>query len=163
MLSMSKFLDSTIEDVKRISSGLRPEVLDLLGLVEAIEWQAEEFQNRTGIRCNLNINLKDIELEPNCSTTFFRIFQEALTNVARYADASEVDIYLIRDNGNLTLEVKDNGIGITENQISNSKSLGLIGIRERVNLFNGKVIIQGSQGKGTSLSISIPLEICKEK
>lgn len=163
MLSMSKFLDSTIEDVRRISSDLRPEVLDLLGLDEAIGWQAEEFQNRTGIRCNLNINLKDIKLEPNCSTTFFRIFQEALTNVARYADASEVDINLIRDNGNLTLTVKDNGIGITENQISNSKSLGLIGIRERVNLFNGKFIIQGSQGKGTSLFISIPLEICEEK
>ncbi len=163
MLSMAKFLDITIEDVKRISSDLRPGVLDLLGLVEAIAWQAEEFQRRTEIRCNLDINLKEIKLKPNCSTTLFRILQEALTNVARYADASEVDIYLIRDNGNLTLEVKDNGIGITENQISNSKSLGLIGIRERVNFYNGKVIIQGSQGKGTSLFISIPLEVCEEK
>ncbi len=156
--SMLDYLDTTILNVQRIARDLRPEILDLLGLSEAIEWQAQEFQKRTGIQCNLNLFMKDIGLDQDCSTTIFRILQETLTNVARYADASEVNINLNNVNGYLVLEVKDNGKGISENQITSSKSLGLIGIRERVFLLDGNVEIQGAQGKGTSVTISIPFK-----
>ena len=154
--SMLDFLDTTIQNVQRISADLRPSILDLLDLSDAIDWQAEEFQNRTGIHCNLNSDLKDITMDPDGTTAVFRILHETLTNVARYARASKVNIKLNQVDGNLILEVKDNGIGISESQISSSKSLGLIGIRERISLLEGKVKIQGTEGKGTSVTISIP-------
>jgi SOS regulatory protein LexA len=154
--SMSKLIDNTIQTVKRISAELRPGVLDDLGLVAAIEWQAEEFQNRTGISCRVAIDPEDITVNQDCSTAVFRIFQETLTNVARHAHATKVTVDLKERAGMLTLKVTDNGKGITKKQISNPRSFGLIGMKERVHPWGGRVSIEGSSKKGTTVLVSLP-------
>jgi signal transduction histidine kinase len=144
--------------VKRISSELRPGVLDHLGLAAAIEWQAKEFEKHTGISCDVSVDPDDIVLDRQHSTTIFRIFQEALTNVARHAHATQVRISLHEKDDRITLHVDDNGKGITKKQINNPQSFGLIGIQERVHFLNGEIKIKGTRNKGTSLAIHIPLE-----
>jgi PAS domain S-box-containing protein len=156
--SMIKIIDSTIRSVKRISSELRPVVLDDLGLIAAIEWQAEEFQKRTGIECRVKFEPDDIILDRAISTAVFRIFQEALTNVIRHAAATEVKVSLEETGGQIHLSVEDNGKGISEKQISHPKSFGLIGIRERVHFLGGEVRLHGTRNKGTSLIVIIPIE-----
>jgi PAS domain S-box-containing protein len=154
--SIVKRIDETIQAVKRICTELRPTVLDHFGLIAAIEWQAEEFQKRTGIRCEVTFTPGDIVFDQDTSTVLFRIFQETLTNVMRHADAAEVKASLKEKDGMITLEVKDNGRGITEEQINNSSSFGLLGIRERVNFLGGNVTISGMGNKGTTVKVSIP-------
>jgi len=156
--SMSELIDMTIQTVKRISAELRPGLLDDLGLAVAIEWQAEEFQNRTGIKCEITLAPKDIILDQDRSTAIFRIFQETLTNVARHANATRVKVSLKEDKGKLVLKVRDNGIGITQEQISAPKSFGLIGMQERAHFWGGKVKISGIRNKGTTVTVSIPLD-----
>ena len=155
--SMSKLADATIQTVKKISTELRPGLLDDLGLPAAIEWQAEEFQTRTGIKCEITKDPEDIILDKDRSTAIFRIFQEALTNVTRHAKATKVKVSLKEKAGKIELKVRDNGKGITEEQVSNPKSFGLIGIMERAFYLDGKVVIKGIQDKGTALTIRIPL------
>jgi PAS domain S-box-containing protein len=155
---MLKFVDMTIQTVKRITMDLRPGLLDHLGLVAAIEWQAGEFQNRTGIRCSLTVDPDDITLRPDQATSVFRIFQEALTNVARHARATEVKTSLIAIDGLFEMTVKDNGVGITKEQLENAKSYGLMGIKERAYFCGGKAGISGKKGKGTTVVISIPFD-----
>jgi len=151
-------IDSTIRTVRRISSELRPGVLDHLGLVAALEWQANEFQNRTGIKCDVNANVQEPWPDPNLSTTFFRIFQETLTNVIRHAGATEVTVDLKESATQITLEVRDNGRGIERREISNNKSMGLLGMRERAALLGGVFKIgRLRRGKGTRVKVSIPL------
>jgi len=156
--TMIKLIDSTIRTVKRISSELRPVVLDDLGLVAAIEWQAEEFQKRTGIECELHFHPEDVSLDRAVSTTIFRIFQEALTNVIRHAEATKVWVSLKKEDGKMVLSVQDNGKGITEKQKNDPRSFGLIGIRERVISLGGMADIKGVRNRGTALTIAIPLE-----
>lgn len=155
--SMLKLLDKTIQTVKRISTDLRPGLLDDLGLVAAIEWQADEFQKHTGIECKLTVKPEDITIDQEMATAIFRIFQETLTNVARHAKATIVRTTLKEADNRIILEVKDNGIGITKEQIQDFKSLGLIGIRERVYPFKGNISIGGIAGKGTTVKVTIPL------
>ena len=155
--SMSKLADATLQTVKRISTELRPGLLDDLGLPAAIEWQAEEFQTRTGIKCEITVDPEDIILDKDRSTAIFRIFQETLTNVARHAKATKVKVGLKEKAGKIELKVRDNGKGITEKQVSDPKSFGLIGIKERAYYLDGKVVIKGLQDKGTTLTIRIPL------
>jgi signal transduction histidine kinase len=159
--SMSKLIDSTIQTVKRISAELRPGILDDLGLVAAIEWQAEEFQNRTGISCNFTVDPQDLTIDQDRSTAIFRIFQETLTNVARHARATRVAVSLKERAGKLTLRVMDNGIGITEEQISDSRSFGFIGMRERVIPWNGKISFKGIPDKGTTVIVRVGLDTGK--
>ena len=154
--SMLKLMDKTIQQVKKISSELRPGLLDDLGLVAAIEWQAGEFEDHTGINCKVSVKPEDIVIDPEKATAVFRIFQETLTNVARHAKATQVRVDLKEQNGDIVLMVKDNGIGIAKEQISNTKSLGLVGIKERVHSFKGDVKINGIPGKGTTLTVRIP-------
>ncbi|OGG46696.1 MAG: hypothetical protein A3F84_25180 [Candidatus Handelsmanbacteria bacterium RIFCSPLOWO2_12_FULL_64_10] len=154
--SMTQLIDTTIQTVRRISTELRPGVLDDLGLTAAVEWQAQEFQGRTGIRCALAARPEEIPLDPARATAVFRIFQEILTNVARHADATRVEIFLRERDGHVTLEVTDDGRGITQDQISSSRSLGLIGMRERALAWNGEVEISG--GRGTRVMVRIPVE-----
>jgi signal transduction histidine kinase len=127
-----------------------------LGLVAALEWAAEDFQTRTGTRCQINLPEVDIALDPDRATALFRIFQETLTNVARHADATQVDVRLGQENGNLILEVRDNGKGIGEEQLSAGTSLGILGLRERVLLLGGTITIGGTPGKGTTVRVLIP-------
>jgi PAS domain S-box-containing protein len=160
--AMSKLIDTTTQTVRRISTQLRPGLLDDLGLVAAIEWQAQEFQERTKIRCELSLQAGDIVLNRELSTTCFRIFQEALTNVARHAHATRVMVTLKRNADKLSLEVIDNGKGITEEEISHPKSFGLLGMLERARFCGGDVKISGIQGKGTTVVAVIPLRPEKE-
>jgi signal transduction histidine kinase len=153
---MSQLIDSTIITVRKISSELRPGVLDYLGLPAAIEWQAQDFQNRTGIKCKINSLPADLNIIHELSTAVFRIFQETLTNVARHSNANKVDISLSNYNNHLVLEVEDNGKGITEAEIQNLRSFGLLGMRERTEMFGGEFKIFGSK-KGTTIIVQIPL------
>jgi signal transduction histidine kinase len=155
--SMFRLIDDTIQSVRKIASLLRPEVLDQLGLAAAIGWQARDFQMRTGIRCKVSLPAEGISVEQECSTAVFRIFQELLTNVARHANASRVDVSLRTDSGKLMLEVRDNGKGVSQAELHSPKSLGLLGMRERAMLFGGNIEFSGAQGKGTKVTVSIPL------
>jgi signal transduction histidine kinase len=154
--AMIKLTDMTIKTVKKISTELRPGLLDDLGLVAAIEWQAEEFKNRTGITCRIDVDPEDIMVEEKRSTILFRIFQETLTNIARHAKATRVTASLKEKDDKLELRVRDNGKGITKEQISNPKSFGLMGIRERAKSWRGEVKISGSPDKGTTVVVRIP-------
>jgi signal transduction histidine kinase len=153
--SMIDLVNTTIQTVKRISAELRPGILDDLGLVAAIEWQADEFHNRTGINCDVTVDPQDIMMDQDRSTAIFRIFQETLTNVARHAQASKVTVSLKEKAGTLILRVRDNGRGITEEQISSPQSFGLIGMKERVHPWGGKVSFKGIPGKGTMVVVNM--------
>jgi PAS domain S-box-containing protein len=150
-------IDGTIDSVRRIATQLRPSVLDDLGLVAAIEWQAKEFERRTGIATLLEVQSAHPEVDGLRATTVFRILQETLTNVVRHAEATRVEIALLATAAELTLEVKDNGRGIGDAEITASHSLGLVGIRERAIACGGDLRIQGIAGQGTTLSVRIPL------
>ena len=155
--TMTQLIDKTIQTVKKISTELRPGLLDDLGLAAAIEWQAEEFQKRTGIQCKITIDPKDVTFDRDRNTAIYRIFQETLTNVARHAQATEVDVSLRQRDVQLELIVRDNGRGITEKELANPRSFGLIGIRERVKIFSGTNIIKGVPGKGTTVTVRMPI------
>ena len=153
--SMIGLVSDTIKDVQRISSDLRPGILDDLGLVSSIEWYCEEFEKRTGIKCNLKLDNSDYS-DSQIKLTFFRILQETLTNVIRHANASSVNVKLHKSLKGATLTIQDNGIGIPEEKIESHKSLGLISIRERVRQLNGKLDISSKKGDGTKLTVFIP-------
>jgi len=150
-------IDRIINSVRRIASGLRPEVLDEIGLAAAFEWQAREFQRRTGIRCHVNIPAKFVDPDKERSTALFRVFQELLTNVARHANATRVNVTLTDGDTSLGLTVEDNGRGIKGKEIESPRSLGFLGLRERVLAFGGTVDVKGDEGKGTRVSVSVPM------
>jgi PAS domain S-box-containing protein len=156
--TMTDDVKTTIKTVQRISSQLRPGVLDNLGIAAAIQWQAGEFQNRTGIDCKTCID-EHILLDQSSSIALFRIFQETLTNIMRYAEATKVEIGMRKKDGSLEFEVKDNGRGITEEQIKDPTAFGLIGMKERARYLGGNVRINGLPDKGTTVQVTIPLTI----
>lgn len=151
-----KLIDRSVETVQEISSKLRPDVLDELGLIPAIDWQVAEFEKLSGIRCTLILPKQEITIDKDREIAIFRILQEALTNVARHSGADKVQINFFNHLSKLVLEVKDNGKGITSEQIKDVKSLGIHGIEERVLIFGGSFLIEGFSGKGTTLKIEIP-------
>ncbi|MCI0446776.1 PAS domain S-box protein [bacterium] len=156
--SMSKKVDITIKSVRKIVTELRPEVLDHLGLKSAIEWQAQEFQTRSGIDCKLDPHMESIEMnDRDGETAIFRILQEALTNIARHSGASKVEIFLNKDDGEITMEVRDNGRGISDADLSKSRSFGLLGMRERALFLGGDLEVKGNPGFGTSVKVQIPV------
>ena len=157
MESMSALIDTTIGSVQKITAELRPPALDVLGLVETIEHVAAEFQQRTGIQCWLNLE-KNIKLDAGQSTALFRIIQEALTNVSRHAEAHHVHVILKEQGNHCHLEIRDDGRGITQDEISNPNSFGLIGIRERALPLRGEVNYRGSPGEGTTVSVKFSIE-----
>jgi PAS domain S-box-containing protein len=146
-----------IRTVRKISTELRPGILDEVGVAAAIEWMAKDFQNRTGIDCKVTIQAMDRISDTVSATTIFRIVQEALTNIMRHAAASQVNVNLEKKDDSLIVEVRDNGIGIMEGRIIDSKSLGLIGIRERVLLLGGEAVISGKPGEGTLVRVTLPI------
>lgn len=155
--SMTMLVDATINTVRRISSELRPSRLDDLGLLEAIEWQAQQFQVRTGIFYHSDCSLENVNLNRDQSTAVFRIFQEALTNILRHAGATRFAIAIKQEANDFVLSVSDNGRGITENEMSGPQSLGLLGMRERAHLIGGKVNIAGIKGHGTTITVRVPM------
>jgi PAS domain S-box-containing protein len=153
---MMRLTDITIGTMRRIASELRPSILDDLGLPEALEWQAQQFQTRTGIVCRCECSLENLEFDPDKSTAIFRIFQEALTNILSHAEATTVDVVARSDDGEFVLTISDNGKGITEDEKSSRLSLGILGMRERAHLIGGKLEISGINGRGTVLTVRIP-------
>jgi two-component system sensor histidine kinase UhpB len=152
---MSDLINIMIKDVQRIASELRPSILDDLGLVSAMEWYINEFEQRTGVRCKLK--LENMELsDDKKNLTLYRILQEALTNVSRHADADNVEVIFFRMDDFVKLEIYDDGKGFAEEAIYSSKSLGFIGIRERLKKHNGDLEIQSRTSEGTRLSITLP-------
>jgi signal transduction histidine kinase len=154
---MSRLIDTTIQMVRRISTELRPGILDL-GLVATIEWQLQEFQARTGIESKLISAPEETMLDDDGSTAVFRILQEILTNVTRHAQATQVEVMLEETAAFLTLQVVDNGRGITASEIDSPRSIGLLGMRERARLRTGEVQFHGTPGQGTTVTVRLPLE-----
>jgi PAS domain S-box-containing protein len=155
LTEMAGSADAIIQTVRRISAELRPGVLDDLGLEAAIEWQAEEFTRRTSVRCEVHSQLGNLRLERHLATAVFRIFQEALTNVARHAGATQVQVELRADGGRLELEISDDGVGMPEG--TRSASLGLLGMRERARLLGGDCVVRRRSPRGTVVALSLPI------
>jgi signal transduction histidine kinase len=155
--AMSADVDNTIQTVRRIATELRPGVLDSLGLAAAIEWQAMDFQESTGIPCEVKIEVKEAIWDREFSTTCFRIFQETLTNIIRHANATRVFVRLSQVDHELVLTVRDNGRGILEKEIIHPRSIGLIGMRERVAQVGGQVFLFGVPGRGTTVTMRVPM------
>jgi signal transduction histidine kinase len=155
--SMSADVDNTIQTVRRIATELRPGVLDSLGLAAAIEWQAMDFQDSTGIPCEVKIEVKEAIWGREFSTTCFRIFQETLTNIIRHANATRVTVRLSQVDHELVLTVRDNGRGILEKEIVHPRSIGLIGMRERVAQVGGQLFLFGVPGRGTTVTMRVPM------
>jgi signal transduction histidine kinase len=156
--SLGTLADGTAGRVRRLCTELRPPILDDLGLPAAIEWQAREFQARTGIQCEMIQTDGALDLKDGPATALFRIFQEILTNVARHAQATLVEVGLKIEGDNLILQVSDNGRGITEDKLAGGVSLGILGMHERATLLGGRLVIHGSPGRGTTVTVSIPME-----
>jgi PAS domain S-box-containing protein len=156
---MISLIDETIKTVRRISSELRPVMLDDLGLVSALEWQASEFQKNTGIRTRFSSSFEDDEaLERNVATNIFRVYQEALTNIARHAEATEVNSYLEIKNEILQLTISDNGVGFDPEDVRKKKSLGIVGMKERARMFDGHLVFAPNEPSGSVVVLNIPLK-----
>ena len=155
LAAMGGIVESTLERVRQISAELRPQLLDQLGLVAAMEWQAGEFQSRTGIRCR--VRASDVRLPRRVSTSVFRIVQECLTNVARHSGARSVDVRLGSERNGLVLRVQDDGGGISHEAARSPSSLGLLGIQERAILLGGRARVRGG-ANGTRVTVTLPLE-----
>jgi signal transduction histidine kinase len=155
---MTQFADGMIQSVGRISAGLRPGVLDILGLEAAIKWQINEFTRRTGVRCELRAELDDLQLDGGLATAVFRIFQEALTNVTRHASASRVAVDLRIEGPMLVLEVADDGVGLHATG-TRHRSLGLLGMAERARRLGGDCVVRPREPKGTTVLLRVPLRV----
>jgi signal transduction histidine kinase len=155
--SMMDLVDTTIKSVQRIAMDLRPPILDAFGLCEAIAWQAKEYEKRFSLKFDLNCLQSHLELNEDLKTTFFRVFQESITNVVRHAEASKVNVSMDHQNDQLVMKIGDNGKGIQKDQVEGSSSLGLIGIRERIRYWDGEVFFHGAPEKGTTVEIRIPV------
>jgi len=156
--SMTLVIDESVKRIRKIITELRPEVLDHLGLVSALEWQASEFKIKSGIDCRLTNTMGDFILNKNISITIFRIFQEALTNVMRHSKATLVEVKIGRINNYLELEISDNGIGIDTKKISKSKTFGVLGMKERIVILGGDFNIESNMPTGTRVKVNIPLD-----
>jgi signal transduction histidine kinase len=154
---MAEVLDATVQTVRKITTELRPGILDDFGLLAAIEWQLQDFQTRTGIEGQLLTEVDEIRLDPEDATAIFRVFQETLANVARHAKATRVDVSLRQRDGMLRLVVEDNGRGITVREATGASALGILGMRERLQRINGTLEIRGAAGEGTVVEVCVPL------
>ncbi len=155
---MIDIIGSTVKAIQRISSELRPSMLDELGLEEAIRWYVEQFEERTGIGCRLAVDLDGAEMESEHATAVYRILQEAFTNISRHSDADGIELRACVADGQLRMEIQDNGRGMDHNEVEMSRSFGLMGMRERAAALGGRLDIESEAGKGTRLRLRLPLE-----
>jgi PAS domain S-box-containing protein len=156
LVATAELTDATVKAVQRIAAELRPGILDNLGLPTALQYEAAQFEARTGIACRLVVPGDELTLRPEVATAFFRIFQEALTNVTRHAKATAVEAELQLEADGCRLEVRDNGLGMAGVELTNLKSLGLLGMQERTSLLGGGVSFAPRPGGGTVVTIRIP-------
>ena len=155
--SLVGLIELGIAAVKRLATELRPATLDHLGLAEAIEWEAQEFRSRTGLRCRVEASTDGRRLSSDQQTVIFRIFQESLTNIARHAKASAVDVTLSERSGVVELQVRDNGRGISTRDLHDPRAIGLLGMRERATLIGATCHVVGRRGRGTLVRIRVRL------
>jgi signal transduction histidine kinase len=155
---MEALLKSTIAATRRISSDLRPLMLDDLGLGPSIEWLAENFSQRTGIACEVTLAHGDLALSTPQATAIFRIIQESLTNIAKHAHAKHADITLVREDGDLVVRIEDDGVGFSPDAPRKPQSFGLFGLRERASLIGGSASITSAPGQGTTIEVRVPRE-----
>jgi signal transduction histidine kinase len=160
MMMLSGLVSDTINTVRKISSDLRPRLLDQLGIFPAIESQLKDFRNRTSVETLLSYPDDEIKIDTHVSSAIFRIFQEALTNISRHSRCSFVNVNLsVQDKQNLVMSIKDDGIGFDMKKNRNSmKGLGLLGMKERAGIHNGSLVINTSPGKGTEIVLKIPIQ-----
>ena len=157
-IDLIAMLDQTVNTVRRISSELRPSLLDDLGLVAAMEWQLGEFEKRSGLNTSFIHSGEDLQLPDLIRTALFRIFQESLTNVARHSDADLVTVTITKKNDKLILSIADNGKGFDKQKIVEKKTLGILGMKERVSMIGGEYEIKSNFGKGTEVFVRVPLK-----
>jgi PAS domain S-box-containing protein len=158
LAQMLAMLDTAVASVRRIAADLRPLVLDDLGLVAAIEWAAQNFSQRTGVPCDLQVD-ETLDLQEPHATGVFRIVQESLANVAKHARATRVQVELRPVGGQLLVRVQDDGIGFRPNAPRKPQSLGLVGLRERAQLLHGELKVDSTLGAGTRVEARIPLQM----
>ncbi|HOS48314.1 MAG TPA: PAS domain S-box protein [Bacteroidia bacterium] len=151
-------IDLTVKTVRRIATELRPGILDDLGLIAALDWQSHEFEKRSGIRCEFIAKVNPQELTSDISTGIFRIYQESLTNIARHSNATKVSTMLSKEGNFLKLQVIDNGIGFDVDAAGKKGTLGLLGMKERVLMMNGKIEMKSLPGEGSTFTILAPIE-----
>ncbi|RLD45272.1 MAG: hypothetical protein DRI89_01615 [Bacteroidetes bacterium] len=155
-VSMNNIIDTSVREVQKLSFQLRPKMLDELGLLETIRSEVNRFEERSGIICIISVKPDEFELEYNRSVTIYRVLMELLTNIYRHANASKVEVMLEMKEKCCTFTIRDNGVGISQEQIDGETSFGLISINERVNVWNGNVYIYGKPDIGTTVSVTIP-------
>ncbi|MDP4282374.1 MAG: GAF domain-containing protein [Bacteroidota bacterium] len=155
---MLHLVDLTLDTVRRISRDMRPRILDELGLIPAIQWQIDEFIKYSGIPCAFKTNIQNLSLSEENSIGVFRILQEALTNITRHSKATKAAVKIAKNKEAVRLVIDDNGIGISEEKLNNKNSLGLLSMSERASLFGGNLSIRGTKGKGTQITLIIPVE-----
>ena len=153
---VTALVSQTIKTVQRLTSELRPEIIDDLGLETAIKWYTKEYSERNGIEINVEMD-SEIAISMDDSITLYRIMQESLTNISRHSRASKIEISLFCDGSSINLRISDNGIGISKDKLSSKKSFGLIGMKERANTLGGTFEIRSESGKGTMVSITFPI------
>lgn len=158
-----ELIDGTIDSVRRIAAELRPSVLDNLGLVEAMAWQATEFTNRTGIQIDFQSGIQDLAIQPDTATVLFRIFQEALTNVTRHADATTVSVAIELREERLILKIRDDGKGFDSEKKGNKTTWGLLGMKERALMIGGTFEIESRPMEGTVITVTAPLATTTSK
>jgi len=156
IVDASELTDQTINCVQRIAMELRPGVLDHLGLPTAVKYEAKRFEDRSGVNCNVYLSDLSIELKPNVSTIIFRILQEALTNAARHAHATKVDIDLYEQAGEIVLQIRDDGKGISPDDADSPRSLGLVGMKERASLLGASITFERGPTGGTMVTLRVP-------
>jgi len=150
-------LDETVQSVRRISSQLRPSLLDDLGLTAAMEWQLGEFEKRAGIKTVFNAPYDEIPIPDVCKTALFRIFQESLTNVVRHSGAKKLSVSLKEMDNYLVMTITDNGKGFDPMKVAEKKTLGILGMKERTEMIGGTYSINSNPGEGTSVIVSVPV------
>lgn len=150
--------DTLITTIRRISSDLRPAIIDDLGLIAALEWKCNDFEEKTGIPCKFVSKIHERKFDNSIGINAFRILQETLTNITRHAAAHSVDVSFSENEKGLCLEIADDGKGISDENMKNAKTLGIIGMKERAALLGGSLVIEGAEGKGTRTTLILPLD-----
>lgn len=163
MKQADQLLADTMRSVRKIATQLRPSILDNLGLVSALEWQSREFEKNFGIKCVFESLLNEPQFTTKQSNALFRIYQEALTNIARHAGATQVDAVLSQEESRFVLEIRDNGKGFRMEDMADKKTLGLKGMQERALMIDGDFQIESKPGEGTYIQISIPILITNQE
>ena len=156
---MTLLLDAAVQTIRKIASELRPSILDDLGVIAALEWQTKEFEKRFMIPVHFSTSVNHLDIDPGVATGLFRLYQESLTNIARHSGASRVNAELMVESEHIRLSVKDDGKGFDTQKIHGRKTLGLLGMKERVLMMSGQLNIKSKPGKGTEVTIKVPLAV----